>query len=303
MPYDCVVCVKQVPDTKNITGDAMKDDGTVNRGALPAIFNPEDLHAMEAALDIRDRFGGTVTVLTMGMPSASGVLRDTLFRGADRVILLTDRRAAGSDTLATSYILSKAVAKLNPNIVLCGRQAIDGDTAQVGPQMAEKLDMHLLTYMEELVSAEGDTLTIRRNIGNGWELVRVKTPVLLTVLESANTPRPCSARRMMKFKKAHAPAEIAMELSKSMADDDDAARAAELVSRCNVLSEKGLLIEQWGLDDLDADLQWCGLSGSPTKVKRIQSVVLTGGEYKEVPPTEAGIAELLGGLIEEHTIG
>src|SRR5512147_1844105 len=135
--YDCVVCVKQVPDTGNIAGDAMKEDGTVNRAALPAIFNPEDLNALEAALEIRDRFGGTVTAITMGPPAACEVLRECLYRGADRAILLTDRRAAASDTLATSYILSRAVKTIGKyDFVFCGRQAIDGDTAQVGPQSA-----------------------------------------------------------------------------------------------------------------------------------------------------------------------
>ena len=136
MGYNCIVCVKQVPDTKRITGQAMKEDGTVNRAALPAIFNPEDLNALEAALGVRDRHGGSVTVLTMGLPAACDVLRDSLCRGADRAVLVTDRRAAASDTLATSYILSCAVRKLQPDLVFCGRQAIDGDTAQVGPQLA-----------------------------------------------------------------------------------------------------------------------------------------------------------------------
>jgi electron transfer flavoprotein beta subunit len=140
VPYDSVVLVKQVPDTANVSADAMKDDGTVNRAALPAIFNPEDLHALEAALEVKDRFGGTVTVVTMGPPKAGDILRECVYRGADRGILVTDRRAAGSDTLATSYILSRAVKTIdNVDMVFCGRQAIDGDTAQVGPQCAEKL--------------------------------------------------------------------------------------------------------------------------------------------------------------------
>ena len=139
MGYNCVVLVKQVPDTKKITGQAMNDDGTVNRAALAAIFNPEDLNALETALQIKDEYGGTVTVIAMGLPAASEVLRDSLYRGADDAILVTDRRCAASDTLATSYILSRAVGKLDYDIVLCGRQAIDGDTAQVGPQLAEKL--------------------------------------------------------------------------------------------------------------------------------------------------------------------
>ena len=153
--YNCVVLVKQVPDTKRVTGQAMNDDGTVNRAALPAIFNPEDLNALELALDIKDQFGGTVTVMTMGLPTATDVLRAGLFRGADQAILVTDRRCAASDTLATSYILSCGVKKLNPDIVLCGRQAIDGDTAQVGPQIAEKLDLAQITYVEDLVSLAG----------------------------------------------------------------------------------------------------------------------------------------------------
>jgi len=200
--YNCVVCIKQVPDTKRITGEAMKEDGTVNRAALPAIFNPEDLNALEMALKIRDDYGGSVTAVTMGLPTACQVLREALFRGADRVVLVTDRRAAASDTLATSYILSCAVRKLQADIVFCGRQAIDGDTAQTGPQLAEKLTCSLMTYIEEFIGLEGDTLRARRNIGNGWEVVSAKLPVLLTVMETANTPRPPAARRIMKYKKA-----------------------------------------------------------------------------------------------------
>ena len=139
MGYNCVVLIKQVPDTKRITGNAMNDDGTVKRSALPAIFNPEDLNALEMAIQIKEKFGGHITVITMGLPAASVVLREALYRGADSAVLVTDSRCAASDTLATSYILSCAVQKLDYDIVLCGRQAIDGDTAQVGPQFAEKL--------------------------------------------------------------------------------------------------------------------------------------------------------------------
>ena len=200
--YNCVVCVKQVPDTKKITGQAMKEDGTVNRAALPAIFNPEDLNALEEALAIRDTYGGMVAVVTMGLPSACQVLREALFRGADRVVLITDRRAAASDTLATSYILSCAVKKMHPDIVLCGRQAIDGDTAQTGPQLAQKISFPLVTYVEQIVSIEGGTIKARRNVGDGMETVSCKLPVLLTVRDSANVPRPPAAKKMMKYKKA-----------------------------------------------------------------------------------------------------
>jgi electron transfer flavoprotein beta subunit len=303
MGYDCVVCVKQVPDTKNITGQAMKDDGTVNRAALPAIFNPEDLHALEQALAIRDAHGGTVTVITMGLPKACDVLREALFRGADRAILLTDRRAGGSDTLATSYILSCAVKKLAPDIVLCGRQAIDGDTAQTGPQLAEKLDFTLISYLDQLVSLEGRNIRVRRNVGNGWEVVAAKLPVTLTVMGSANTPRPAGAKRLMKYKKAMAPVEIAQEVANANKDLAKDAQAELVKQRGEKLKQRGLLLEQWDLDTIQADLTWCGLHGSPTKVHRVQAIVLAGGQYKQFQPTDGSVAELVGELIRDHTIG
>ena len=303
MAMNCVVCVKQVPDTKRITGEAMKEDGTVNRAALPAIFNPEDLNALEAALEIRDRCGAAVAVVTMGPVSACDVLRAALFMGADNVVLLTDRRAAASDTLATSHILSCAVRKMSPDVVLCGRQAIDGDTAQVGPQLAEKLSLPLVTYVEELIDVAAEGLRARRNVGNGWEVVQCKLPALLTVMGSANTPRPPAARRIMKYKKARSPAEVAGEVDRAIPDASDEQKAAEQARRLEALEQRGLLIKQWDLDDVEADLNWCGRGGSPTKVHRIQSVVLAGGEYHEFPPTDAGLAELVGELIEDHTIG
>ena len=303
MKYNCVVCVKQVPDTKRITGEAMKDDGTVNRAALPAIFNPEDLNALETALEFKDRFGGTVTVITMGAPSASEVLRESLFRGADRAILLTDRRAAGSDTLATSYILSCAVGKLDPDLVFCGRQAIDGDTAQVGPQLAEKLDLPIITYLEELIDCVDGKITVRRNVGNGWEIVRGDLPMQITVLDTANEPRPPAAKKMMKYKKSRSKPEVAMAVAKDMPDADDEAKQAEVEARCESLADRGLLIDQWDLDDIEADMDWCGLKNSPTNVNRIQSIVLAGGDYHQVEPTDAGISQCVSELIEDHTIG
>ncbi|MHC5018169.1 MAG: electron transfer flavoprotein subunit beta/FixA family protein [Planctomycetota bacterium] len=235
--YNCVVLVKQVPDTKRVTGQAMNDDGTVNRAALPAIFNPEDLNALELALDIKDQFGGTVTVMTMGLPTATDVLRAGLFRGADQAILVTDRRCAASDTLATSYILSCGVKKLNPDIVLCGRQAIDGDTAQVGPQIAEKLDMPQITYVEDLVSLNGETIVVKRNLGNGWQEVKGQLPVLLTVLDTANEPRVPRARRLMKCKAAKSRLEVEKEAKEDASIDVDAV--------CKDLEANGLLIRQW----------------------------------------------------------
>jgi len=304
VPYDSVVCVKQVPDTANVTADAMKEDGTVNRGALPAIFNPEDLHALETALKVRDGHGGTVTVVTMGPPKASEVLRECLYRGADRAILLTDRRAAASDTLATSYILSQAVKTVGRfDFVFCGRQAIDGDTAQVGPQCAEKLGVPQVTYLEGVVELSGNTARIRRNVGHGWEVVETQLPVLATVLETANEPRPPAARRVMRLKRARTEAELAGEVRKEMPDALAEQRQEEVRSRADALKERNLLIEQWDLDDIDADLSRCGLSGSPTKVHRIQAIVLKKEGYSEIPATEKGARQLIHQLLVDRTLG
>jgi len=300
--YNCVVLVKQVPDTKRITGKAMNDDGTVNRSALPAIFNPEDLNALEMALDIKDKFGGTVTVITMGLPAAAAILRDALYRGADDAILITDARCAASDTLATSYILSCAVKQLKYDVVLCGRQAIDGDTAQVGPQLAEKLGLPQITYVEKLIELKDRTITAQRNIGNGWQKIKAALPVLLTVTADANEPRVAAAKKMMKFKSALASCEIEQQLkTQNLAANPDELKS--LASRKSAeLEQKGILIKQWNLDFLKADLTWCGRTGSPTKVHRIQSVVLAAKESKSVEPTDTGLTDMLHELIEDKII-
>jgi len=304
VPYDSIVLVKQVPDTANITAEAMKEDGTVNRAALPTIFNPEDLHALETALELRDEYGGTVTVVTMGPPRAADVLRDSMFRGADRGILLTDRRAAASDTLATSYILAQAAKTIGRfDFVFCGRQAIDGDTAQVGPQCAEKLGIPQITYLEKLVSVHDRTARIRRNIGHGWEIVEAKLPVLITVLETANEPRPNAAKRVMRLKRARVPSEAAAEAKAAMPDASEEQLAAETERQVAALKEAGLLIEQWDLDTIHADLQRCGLAGSPTKVFRIQAIVLKKEGYTPIQPTGEGIQGLIHELIVDRTWG
>jgi electron transfer flavoprotein beta subunit len=304
VPYDSIVCVKQVPDTANITGEAMKADGTVNRAALPTVFNPDDLHALEGARRGRDQAGGTVTVISRGPPKAGDVLREGLFRGADRVILLTDRRAAASDTLATSYILSCAVRKVGRyDFVFCGRQAIDGDTAQVGPQCAEKLGLPQVTYLEEVVELRDQTARLRRNVGNGWELVEVRLPVLVTVLDTAGLVRPPAAKRVARFKRARTPSELLIEVSRENPDARDEDKEREALRRAEGLRARGLVLDEWNLDDIGADLQWCGLSGSPTKVHRVQSIVLTKQGYTEIPPTEAGVRRLIQELIVDHTLG
>ena len=304
MGYHSIVCVKQVPDTSNITGDVMKPDGTVSRAAMPAIFNPEDLNALEAALEVRERCGGTVTVITMGPPGAAEVLRNALYRGADRVILITDRRAAASDTLATSYILSRAIKTIGRfDIVFCGRQAIDGDTAQVGPQLAEKLGVPQVTYFERFAQLTDRTARIRRNVGNGWELLEAPLPLLVTVLDTANEPRPPGAKRVMRYKRAATTDELTRRIDKTMTDGTDQQKEAEHARRLESLKMNGLLIERWNLDDIEADLQWCGLSGSPTKVHRVQSIVLTKEGFTGVPATEDGIRKMIRELIVDHTLG
>jgi len=259
-----VVCVKQVPDTKQVTGQAMKPDGTINRAALPAVFNPEDRNALEAALQVRARHGGKVIAVAMGLPAACAVLREALFCGADEAYLVTDRKAAGSDTLATSYILSRAVAKFKPDLVFCGRQAIDGDTAQTGPQIAEKLDIPAITYLEGL-KMEGDTALATRDIGTGVETCRVKLPALFTVTEKFGELRPFEVKRVMRYKN---------------------------------FEPKTLSCDEIGCEECR-----CGFAGSPTSVNKIESVVLAGGAYKEVSADDEGIAALVKELVDEHTIG
>lgn len=296
MPYNSIVCVKQVPDTANVSLAAMKEDGTVNRAALPAVFNPDDRHALEAALAIRDQYAGTVTALSMGPVKAADVLRECLFLGADRAILINDRRAAASDTLATSYILSRAIREIGRyDLVFCGRQAIDGDTAQVGPQCAEKLGISQITYVDRVESLSGDSIRVRRNTGCGWEIVEARLPVLLTVTDAANRPRPVSVKRTIRFKRARLASELAAELP-----DSAEGSLAELVES---LQERGLLIEQWGLDDIGAEAGRSGISGSPTRVHRIQAIVLKKEGFSEIAPTEDGIRQLVHELVVDHTLG
>ena len=300
MPYHSVVLVKQVPDTANITGKAMKDDGTINRAALPAIFNPEDLHALEMALQVKEDFGGAVTVLTMGPPRAAEVLREALYRGADRVILLTDRKTAGSDTLATSYALACAVRRIGEeygayDLVFCGRQAIDGDTAQVGPQVAEKLDLPQITYAETIESVQDGGLVARRALALGTETVRCTLPCLLTVVGSANTPRPPSVRRMLANKLASTPLEYDERLEKWPEFGTKEALERYLV-------ERGQLIRVWSAADIGADYDRVGLSGSPTKVLKVDFVSLGSNGNKEIEDSSEGLSVLVKELVRDYIL-
>ena len=314
-PLRIVVLVKQVPDTANVTGEAMKEDGTVNRAALPAVFNPEDLNALEEALRLRDTYGGRVSVITMGPPAAVQVLRESLYRGADEVVLLTDKRFAGADTLATSYALALAVRRLGAvDLVLCGRQAIDGDTAQVGPQTAEKLGIHQITCVsriDEILPPASDTdaagdarqrgyITATRSIEGGFETLRAPLPALLTITGEANDPRPAAVKLVLTYKDVAA--EVWPDYDDSYLDpDSDAAEVCLIdhdgrpVCRAKVL--------QWDATAIGADEGATGLKGSPTRVKDIESVVLAQTAARMVEPTDEGVAELVHELIEEHILG
>lgn len=289
-PLKIVVLAKQVPDTRNVGKDAMKADGTVNRAALPAIFNPEDLNALEQALRVKDNHpGAEVILLTMGPGRAAEIIREGMFRGADSGILLTDRKFAGSDTLATSYALSCAIKKLNPDLIIAGRQAIDGDTAQVGPQVAEKMNMPQITYAEEIEKIDKGEVYVKRRLENGVEHVAGKLPLVVTVNASAPECRPRNAKFIMKYKHAKTTTEI-----QEAAED----YYADLCrSRCY------LNIPEWGVSDVDADPEQLGLSGSPTKVKKIENIVFQAKESRKLTASNADISSLMKELIESHTLG
>lgn len=293
--FQIVVLAKQVPDTHNVGKDAMKEDGTINRAALPAIFNPDDLKALEMALACKDALKNImevkVSVITMGPSRAAEIIRESMFRGADKGIVISDKRFAGSDTLATSYALSAAVKKLgHVDLVLSGRQAIDGDTAQVGPQVAEKLEIPQITYAEELVELTADDITIKRRLDRGVETVRSKFPVLITVHGNANDCRPRHAKLLLTNKKACSVSEV-KERQQSMEDME------------TLWAKKPYLkIEEWTADDINPDFARLGLSGSPTKVKSIENVVLTSKENKKINNSESEINELMKELISAHII-
>jgi len=294
--YNSIVMVKQVPDTANISGKVMKDDGTVNRAKLPAIFNHEDKVALELALQIKERYGGKVTAVTMGPPRASDILRECLYIGADEVYLISDRKFAGADTLATSFVLSEAIKKIGDyHFVFAGRQAIDGDTAQVGPQTAEKLNIPQITYTEEIKEVNAETVTARKKIDGGYEVVECKLPVLLTVLKDIVEPRPFSSKRVMAFKNAKS----LMDLEK-LTEENSLLYIDDLVHE---YEERGLLIKTLTMDDLELDPARCGIKGSPTKVYKVESVVLAGSSQTRVEPTKAAMGELIDHLMTDHIFG
>jgi len=288
---EIVVLVKQVPDTANVGADAMKEDGTVNRAALKTIFNPDDLNALELALELKDRYGAKVNVITMGPPRAIDVLKESLFRGADKAFLLSDPKFAGSDTLATSLILKGAIeAKVKSfDIIMAGRQAIDGDTAQVGPQVAEKLHIPQITFVTDVESIKNGVIRAAKLSDEGTEIVECKTPVLLTVEGNANNPRAPKVKNMLKYMNALS----SFQMNEDWVTDEDIKH----------IKEKGIEIPVIGFCDMAVNPELIGLAGSPTRVKAIHSVVFKSLDSKDFPATQDGVNKMMSELISEHIIG
>ena len=292
MSFKIVVLAKQVPDTRNAGKDTMKEDGTVNRAALPTIFNPEDLNALEMAIKAKESIeGAELYVLTMGPPRAAEIIRESLYRGADGGYLITDMKFAGADTLATSYTIAKAIEKLGDvKLIFAGRQAIDGDTAQVGPQTAEKLGIPQITYAEEFLGCDlkENKITIKRRLERGIEVVKAPIPAVVTVHGSADECRARHAKKLMKYKHARTTTELQSE-------DKD---YTELRSNCPYLC-----ITEWTAADLNTDVEQLGLKGSPTKVKAIENVVLTAKDSVKLTPADEDMNKLMKELIDSHVIG
>ncbi len=289
-PLKIVVLAKQVPDTRNVGPDAMKPDGTVNRGKLSTIFNPDDLHALELALNLKDRVPGTeVTLLTMGPPRAADIIREGYYRGVDNGVMISDRRFGGADTLATSYTLVRGINKLAPyDLILGGRQAIDGDTAQVGPQCADKLNIPQVTYVEEIISITDNEIIAKRRLEKGVETVSSPFPCLMTVHGSSPVCRSRHAKRVMQYKYARTKTEL---------------RSADELLLSLHEKRPYLTIPEWSVEDIKADITKIGLAGSPTKVKSVQNIVLTSNEAKILSDSDADIEMMIKELIENHTIG
>jgi len=243
-----IVCIKQVPNTAEIKLNP--ETGTMIREGVPSIINPDDKGGLEMALQLKDQYGANVTVITMGPPQADEILREALAMGADRAILLTDRKFAGADTLATSNALAGALRTLNYDLIITGRQAIDGDTAQVGPQIAEFLDLPQVTYVEDLKYAEPKTFTIKKSTEEGYQIIEVDAPCLITVLATANKSRYMSVRGIVEAYKRN--------------------------------------VEVWGFEQIKVDETKLGLKGSPTRVaKAFTKGAKSAGKTHEVSTAEA----------------
>ena len=275
MSLKIVVLAKQVPDTRNVGKDAMNADGTINRAALPAIFNPEDLNALEQALRLKDTHpGSTVTILTMGPGRAAEIIREGLYRGADNGYLLTDRAFAGADTLATSYAIATAIRKIGEcDLIIGGRQAID----------------------EEILNVDETArrITVKRHIDGGVETVEGPLPIVLTVNGSAAPCRPRNAKLLQKYKRA-----LGAQEKAAITKDGSELPYAELYEKFPYLN-----ITEWSVADVEGDTKQCGLSGSPTKVKKIENIVFQAKESKTMTGSDQNVEGLIVELLANHTIG
>lgn len=288
MSFHIIVTVKQVPDTQQITSDAMTPEGTVNRGALPTIVNPEDLNALEEALKIKDQYGAEITIISMGPPGAAEALKQCFFRGADKAILLTDKHFAGSDTLATSYVLAEAIKKVGKyHLILCGRQAIDGDTAQVGPQIAEKLGINQISSVSSVINVHREFIEVERSTEYGIQSLQSPYPLLMTVCGEANEPRSPRADLLLGYRKMtfHKPGVPKSE--------------RELPEKLHKMSSSFIL---WDAQELGLPRERCGLKGSPTQVKKVENVVLETGDFLKIENNQQAIDGLVHELIEEHIL-
>lgn len=257
-----VVCIKQVPDTTEVRLDPVT--GTLIRDGVPSIINPDDKGGLELALELKDTYGAEVTVITMGPTQAEAVLREAYAMGVDRVILLTDRKFAGADTLATSNALAGALRTLEYDLIITGRQAIDGDTAQVGPQIAELLDIPQISYLEGLKYDGNKTFTVKKSTEEGYQILEVDSPCLVTVLSTANKARYMTVKGIVEaFDKQ---------------------------------------VEVWGFENIDVEEAKLGLKGSPTKVKKaFTKGVKSAGEIYEVD-AEDSVGIIISKLKEKFII-
>lgn len=257
-----VVCIKQVPDTKG--GVSFNPDGTLNRAAMLAIMNPDDKAGLEAALRLKDQYGAEVTVVSMGLPKAADVLTEALAMGADKAILVTDRVLGGADTWATSQTLAGALRNLDYDLIITGRQAIDGDTAQVGPQISEHLGIPVISYTKS-IEIDGDYVIVQRQFDDGYHMLKAKMPCLLTALAELNEPR--------------------------------------YMTPGGIFDAVDTEITVWGRKDLkDVDDSNLGLKGSPTKIAKASDKVRKGAGEKVVLDPDEGANYILGKLMEKHII-
>ncbi len=258
-----IVCIKQVPDTKG--GVKFNPDGTLDRGAMLAIMNPDDKAGLEAALRLKDEYGAEVTVVTMGLPKAEEALREALAMGADKAVLVTDRVLGGADTWATSTTVAGAIRNLEYDLIITGRQAIDGDTAQVGPQISEHLDLPVISYAKDIKVEDGHVI-VQRQYDDGYHVVKAKMPCLITALSELNEPR--------------------------------------YMTPGGIFDAYDTEVTVWGRKDLkDVDDSNIGLAGSPTKIAKASDKVRKGaGEVKMDLDADGAVSYIMGKLKEKHVI-